>query len=95
MQLSYAAELNGSQLHWIDQPPAVGLHQRVRIFFDALSGAANQPISKSQTQAETVKSPARIALDGLWGCLPKTSRKDTLNTLAEMRGEWARDFTKR
>lgn len=93
MQLSYAAELNGSQLHWIDQPPAVGLHQRVRIVFDAFAQAANQPVVKPQTT--TTKSPARMALDGLWGCLPKTSRDDTLSTLAQMRGEWDRDFTKR
>jgi hypothetical protein len=86
MQLSYAAELNGSQLHWIDQPPAVGLHQRVRIFFDTL---------KPQAPPVNAKTLAREALDGLWGCLPKTTRSDTLNTLADMRGEWDRDHTRR
>ena len=37
---SFQAELNGSQLIWIDQPPMPLLHQRVLVVVEDVSGHA-------------------------------------------------------
>lgn len=39
-----------------------------------------------------VPLPVKVVLDALWGCLPKTTREETLAALVEMRTEWDREL---
>ncbi len=76
---SYQAELNGSQLIWIDQPPAPLLHQRVVVVVEA------QP-SDSTPVAARVQGFRKAR-----GCMGRASREQVLAGLDSLREDWERD----
>jgi hypothetical protein len=76
---SYQAELNGSQLIWIDQPPVLPVHQRVVVVVEAQS---------------QVTAPAAQQVQGFRaarGCMGRASREQVLAGLDSLREDWARD----
>lgn len=78
---SYQAELNGSQLIWIDQPPAPVEHRRVLVVVeDTGSALSDKP---APADAYSAFMQAR-------GCLGKQSRAQIDAQLAAMRDEWDR-----
>jgi hypothetical protein len=77
MLQSYQAELNGSHLIWIDQPPKPIEHQRVLVVVE-------------NTRAETDAQRMQAFLNAR-GCLGRNRREDVLDGLAALRDDWARD----
>jgi hypothetical protein len=75
---SYQAELNGSQLIWIDQPPAPLAHQRV-VVVEALAETA-EPAAKRMQGFRTAR-----------GCMGRASREQVLAGLNSLREDWTRD----
>ena len=79
MLQTYQAQVNGSQLIWIDQPPAPLAHERVLIVVERAN-----PVAASQ--------PAQNDAYGIFmsseGCLGRASRAETDAQLAGMRAEW-------
>jgi hypothetical protein len=76
---SYQAELNGSQLIWIDQPPAPLLHQRVVVVVEAQASDG---------------TPAAARVQGFRkarGCMGRASREQVLAGLDSLREDWERD----
>jgi hypothetical protein len=80
MLRSYQAELNGSQLVWIDQPPAPLQHQRVLVVIEADRMVAAQPTTDH----------VQGFLDAR-GCMGSLSREQVLAGLTSLREDWARD----
>ena len=79
MLQTYQAQVNGSQLIWIDQPPAPLAHERVLIVVErATPAAASQP---AQNDAYGIFMSSE-------GCLGHTSRAEIDAQLAGMRAEW-------
>lgn len=76
---SYQAELNGSQLIWIDQPPAPLAHQRVVVVVEGQT-----PDATPATQRVQGFRTAR-------GCMGRASREQVLAGLDTLREDWARD----
>jgi hypothetical protein len=76
---SYQAELNGSQLIWIDQPPMSLSHQRVVVVVEAQE-LANQP-NNGRMQGFL---KAR-------GCMGRASREQILVGLDALREDWSRN----
>ena len=81
---SFQAHLNGSQLIWIDQPPAPLMHQRVLVVVEDVGG-----------QALTAKAAIDPVLGFLnaRGCMGQTSRQEVLTGLDQLREDWNRDPT--
>lgn len=79
---SYQAQLNGSQLIWIDQPPMALLHQRVLIVVEDVREPS--PIAKPVTD------PVQSFLNAR-GCMGQATRQDVLAGLENMRDDWKRD----
>ena len=77
MLQSYQAELNGSHLVWIDQPPIPIEHQRVLVVME-------------NTPSETGDQRMQAFLNAR-GCLGRNRREDVLDGLAALRDDWARD----
>lgn len=76
---SYQAEINGSQLIWIDQPPEPVEHRRVLVVMEDIASApAKNPPTNS----------AYIAFMRAQRCLGKASREQIDAQLAAMRSEW-------
>ncbi len=76
---SYQAEINGSQLIWIDQPPKPVEHRRVLVVMeDIASEPAKNPPPNS----------AYSAFIRAQGCMGKASREQIDAQLAAMRSEW-------
>jgi hypothetical protein len=76
---SYQAELNGSQLIWIDQPPAPLLHQRVVVVVEA-------------QVLDTTPVAARLqGFRKARGCMGRASRELVLAGLDSLREDWERD----
>ena len=78
---SYQAELNGSQLIWIDPPPAPVEHRRVLV---VLEDAAQAMASKAQ-QPSSAPFDAYTAFIRAKGCLGKASRTQIDAELAALR----------
>lgn len=76
---SYQAELNGSQLIWIDQPPAPLAHQRVVVVVEAQTLDAAPAAQRVQG--------FRLAR----GCMGRANREQVLAGLDGLREDWARD----
>jgi hypothetical protein len=76
---SYQAELNGSQLIWIDQPPAPLQHQRVVVVVEAQAPDATPVATRVQGFRK-----AR-------GCMGRASREQVLAGLDSLREDWERD----
>ena len=77
MLQSYQAELTGSHLVWIDQPPNPMEHQRVLVVVE------NAPLESSDQRMQAFLN-AR-------GCLGRHRREDVLDGLDALRDDWARD----
>ena len=82
---SYQAELNGSQLIWIDQPPLPIEHRRVLVVVE----------DAAQTLTDNAAAPgmsidAYTAFVHARGCLGKADRAQIDAELAALRGEWDR-----
>jgi hypothetical protein len=78
---SYQAELNGSQLIWIDQPPASITHRRVLV------------VVEDAGQAAAANAPLADAFDAFLraeGCLGAATRAQIDADLAALRAEWDR-----
>jgi hypothetical protein len=86
---SYQAELNGSQLRWIDEPPAMVDHRRVLV---VLEGAAPLPVAR--TAQVDQPTPATVELLTAFmraeGCLGTIPRVQLDAELSAMRDEWDR-----
>jgi hypothetical protein len=76
---SYQAELNGSQLVWIDQPPAPLVHQRVVVVVEAQALQA-KPVAQRVQGFRTAR-----------GCMGRASREQVLAGLESLREDWTRD----
>lgn len=77
---SYQAELNGSQLIWIDQPPQPLAHQRVVVVVETVNPPAPQA------------KPTRV--EGFLrarGCMGHASREQVLAGLDSLREDWERN----
>lgn len=75
---SYQAEINGSQLIWIDQPPKPVAHRRVLVVMDDLASTAGK----------STPADALSAFMQAQGCMGKASREQIDAQLAAMRSEW-------
>lgn len=84
MLQSFHAQLNGSQLIWIDQPPAPLLHQRVLVVVEDVGDQA--------LTSKAVIGPVQGFLNAR-GCMGQASRQDILASLDQMRDDWNRDPT--
>lgn len=76
---SYQAELNGSQLIWIDQPPEPLAHQRVIVVVQSLA-LDSQPVTQRVQGFRTAR-----------GCMGRASREHVLTQLNSLREDWVRD----
>lgn len=76
---SYQAELNGSQLTWIDAPPAPLAHKRVVVVVEAQEASVQHGDERVQGFVN-----AR-------GCMGRASREQVLAGLETLREDWSRD----
>jgi hypothetical protein len=81
MLQTYKAQLEGSQLIWVDPPPALAQRHEVIVVID--SNALN-------VVAENAPSDAYSLFDQLSGALGHVSRADVDAQLTAMRAEWDR-----
>jgi hypothetical protein len=80
---SYQAQLNGSQLIWIDQPPPAHMHQRVVVVVQAQE-------KEQGTQAGSV--PERVQrFRTARGCMGRAAREQVLAGLDSLREDWTRN----
>ena len=79
MLQTYQAQVNGSQLIWIDQPPALLAYEHVLIVVERAN--PNGPSQPAQRDAYRTFMASE-------GCLGNASRADIDAQLADMRGEW-------
>lgn len=77
---SYEAELNGSQLIWIDQPPKPLQRQRVLVVVEVNRAVAAAP------ESDRVQGFLNAR-----GCMGSLGREQVLAGLASLREEWTRD----
>lgn len=82
---SYQAELNGSQLIWIDQPPVPVAHRRVLVVVEDAAQILTQNAGAPGTSVDAFTAFVRVK-----GCLGKAERAQVDAELAAMRGEWDR-----
>jgi hypothetical protein len=81
MLQTYQAELYGSQLIWLDEPPQALARERVLVVMErpALDGQAKSAADYSEAFAQ-----AR-------GCLGSSRREDVLKQLEQLRSDWDRN----
>lgn len=77
---TYQAEINGSQLIWIDQPPATLERRRVLVVVEDVQSLA----------AETTNDRLQ-AFNAARGCMGHATREQVLAELARLRDDWTRD----
>ncbi len=81
MLQTYQAELNGSQLIWLEEPPVSQTRERVLVVMErpARDDTADAAIdySKAFTQAR--------------GCMGASRRVDVLHELDQLRSDWERN----
>ena len=82
---SYQAELNGSHLIWIDQPPEPVERRRVLVVVEDTPQTLTNNIEASGIPMDAYSAFVRAK-----GCLGKTSRAQIDAELAALRGEWDR-----
>lgn len=80
MSHSYQAELNGSQLIWIDQPPQPLRHQRVVVVVEV-----------DRAVAEASANDRVQGFLNARGCMGRVDREQVLAGLASLRDDWTRD----
>ncbi len=83
MLQTFQAELNGSQLIWLDEPPQPLTRERVLVVMErpALDGQARVAVDYSQAFLQ-----AR-------GCMGSSRREDLLKQLEQLRSDWDRNQT--
>ena len=81
MLQTYKAQLEGTQLIWVDAPPTLAQRHEVIVVID--SNALNMA-------AENAPSDAYSLFDQLSGALGHATRADIDAQLAAMRAEWDR-----
>jgi hypothetical protein len=81
MLQTYKAQLEGSQLTWLGQPPALSQRHEVIVVVDT---------SALETSAQNAPSDAYSLFEKLSGALGQASRADIDAQLAAMRAEWDR-----
>lgn len=79
MLQSYQAELNGSLLIWIDQPPTPLAHQRVVVVVEG-KALDTQPAAQRIHDFRSAR-----------GCMGRASREQVLAGLNSLREDWTRD----
>ena len=77
---SYLAEVHGTQLIWIDQPPAPLERRRVMVVIEDVPALTAQPVNQRVQNFVQAR-----------GCMGSTSREQVLNDLAALRDDWARN----
>ena len=77
---SYQAEVHGTQLIWIDQPPAPLERRRVMVVIEDSSFSPAQPANDRLQNFVQAR-----------GCMGQASRVQVLNDLAVLREDWARN----
>ena len=82
---SYQAELNGSQLIWIDQPPVPVEHRRVLVVVEDTAQILTHNAAAPDTSIDAYTAFVRAR-----GCLGKADRAQIDAELAALRGEWDR-----
>ena len=82
---SYQAELNGSHLIWIDQPPAPVEHRRVLVVVQDAPQILPNNVQGSGTPIDAYTAFVRAK-----GSLGKANRAQIDAELAAMRSEWDR-----
>ena len=83
---SYQAQLNGSQLIWIDPPPPASRGQRVVVVVEETNADSTNSVPSNR-----LASFARAR-----GCLSRgrsVSAGQALSDLAALRGDWSRGTT--
>ena len=80
MLQTYQARVNGSQLIWIDQPPAPLAYEHVLIVVER---------ANSSVPSQPAQSDAYRTFMASEGCLGNASRADIDAQLADMRSEWS------
>ena len=78
MLQTYQAELQGSQLIWLDEPPVALARERVVVILERSEPAAPTTASPNHAQAF---AQAR-------GCLGKSARETVLQQLELLRQDW-------
>ncbi len=79
MLQTYQAEVNGSELIWIDPPPAPLAHRRVVVVVE------DAPLP-SPAASERVQAFLRAR-----GCLGRAGRQQVLEGLVHLREDWSRN----
>ena len=82
---SYQAELNGSQLIWIEQPPVSVEHRRVLVVVEDASQLLTHNADASGNPIDAYKAFVRAK-----SCLGQSTRVQIDAELAALRGEWDR-----
>ena len=90
MLQTYQAQLSGSQLIWIDQPPVHADHQRVIVVMEGAQGvqSAAQPVAQTERLAAFLSARGCLSHLQLSG---QGSRDDVLAQLDQLRDDWSRD----
>jgi hypothetical protein len=81
MLQTYQAELNGSQLIWLDEPPQSPTRERVLVVME-------RPALVGQIRAAADHSQAFLQARG---CLGSLRREDVLKQLDQLRSDWDRN----
>jgi hypothetical protein len=81
MLQTYQAELNGSQLIWLDEPPATHARERVLVVME-------RPALVGQEKPVTDYSQAFVQARG---CMGSSRREDVLKQLEQLRSDWDRN----
>ena len=88
---TYQAQIDGSQLIWIDPPPAPLAHERVLIVVERAEPTPINTAGAAATQTLT-DSTARNVFMASEGCMGHTPRQDIDAQLTAMRNEWQIDL---
>ena len=77
MLQTYQAELQGSQLIWLDEPPVAVVRERVVVILERSEPTASPNHAQAFEQAR--------------GCLGKSARETVLQQLEHLRQDWQRN----
>ena len=92
---TYQAQIDGSQLIWIDPPPVPLAHARVLIVVERAEptpiNTAGAGATQAQVQTLTDSTPRNVFMASE-GCMGHTPRQDIDAQLTAMRNEWQIDL---
>lgn len=81
MMQTYQAELNGSQLIWLEEPPTIQTRKRVWVVLE-------RPERDDVNQGVVDYSKAFVQARG---CMGSIGRQDALRQLEQLRSDWDRN----